>query len=372
MEKFSTLLESIYDCAAGTGDWDALTAEIAARLDADLCNIFTPFVTDAVNGIWHAHGIGLDTWLDYVAAPGLSKDLSYLRYLYAEGSAFAEAHLMDGQARLRAGFSQDFWLPQGIHSAFAAVLCTPDDCGMPLVAMGLYRGNDRRAFTNEETGHIKRITPHLARALRLRHRARALQVKAELGAQAIDALGFPLLIVDAKGKLFHLNPGAKRLLDGGSCGLTMTAGRVCIGSQADACKLSKLLQAATGKPVIGGAMSLSGTNGAAAKQLFVAPLPATSPLSGERQVPLALLLVVEPERSMTPLSLIGSLYGLTPAESRLAATLLEGKTPEEHAETAKVSINTVRTQLRSLLAKTGTRRQSELVGLLGRVPPLAY
>ncbi len=67
---------------------------------------------------------------------------------------------------------------------------------------------------------------------------------------------------------------------------------------------------------------------------------------------------------------LAQLYGLTPAEGRLAAVLLAGKTPGEHATAAGVSIASVRTQLHVALAKTGTRRQAELVCLLANIPHL--
>jgi len=68
--------------------------------------------------------------------------------------------------------------------------------------------------------------------------------------------------------------------------------------------------------------------------------------------------------------MLSVLFGLSPAEARLARGLLMGRTPEEHAQHANVRIATVRTQLHSIYSKTATRRQAELVALLARVPAL--
>jgi DNA-binding CsgD family transcriptional regulator len=57
------------------------------------------------------------------------------------------------------------------------------------------------------------------------------------------------------------------------------------------------------------------------------------------------------------------LFGLTPAEARVACRLV-GETVDEVAEALGVGVATVRTHVQHLLAKTGTRRQSELVRLL--------
>lgn len=53
--------------------------------------------------------------------------------------------------------------------------------------------------------------------------------------------------------------------------------------------------------------------------------------------------------------------GLTPAELGVLTLLLDGETPSEIAATRGVAISTVRTQLKRLFAKTGTRRQADLV-----------
>lgn len=58
------------------------------------------------------------------------------------------------------------------------------------------------------------------------------------------------------------------------------------------------------------------------------------------------------------------LWAFTRAEADLAQRLAEGRSLSESAELAGVSINTVRTQLRGLLGKTGARRQSDLVRML--------
>ncbi|MBI1210704.1 MAG: hypothetical protein GC190_04530 [Alphaproteobacteria bacterium] len=61
-------------------------------------------------------------------------------------------------------------------------------------------------------------------------------------------------------------------------------------------------------------------------------------------------------------------YGLTPAEARLAAFLLDGGTTAGYAAERGLSLHTVRNQLRSIYAKTNTNRQVSLLQLLLRAP----
>jgi DNA-binding CsgD family transcriptional regulator len=60
------------------------------------------------------------------------------------------------------------------------------------------------------------------------------------------------------------------------------------------------------------------------------------------------------------------MFGLTAAETRLAASIAQGTAPTDLARQLQISRTTVRSQLASIFAKTHTRRQAELVALLAR------
>lgn len=65
-----------------------------------------------------------------------------------------------------------------------------------------------------------------------------------------------------------------------------------------------------------------------------------------------------------PFQNLGLLYGLTPAESRLAWLLVGDRSLAEAADQLGITQNTARTVLKRILAKTGTKRQASLVRLL--------
>ena len=62
-----------------------------------------------------------------------------------------------------------------------------------------------------------------------------------------------------------------------------------------------------------------------------------------------------------PPGLLKQLFGLSPAESRLAAALCVGSTLNEYAAQAGVAIGTARYQLKQVMAKTQVSKQSQLV-----------
>ncbi|QXX76495.1 hypothetical protein MHY1_p00017 (plasmid) [Methylovirgula sp. HY1] len=64
---------------------------------------------------------------------------------------------------------------------------------------------------------------------------------------------------------------------------------------------------------------------------------------------------------------IARIFRLTTAEARIAARVATGMTLENAAVELGITKETARNQLKSVFAKTGTHRQSELVALLARL-----
>ncbi|AWN44586.1 LuxR family transcriptional regulator [Methylobacterium durans] len=87
--------------------------------------------------------------------------------------------------------------------------------------------------------------------------------------------------------------------------------------------------------------------------------------------PHTLLVLVDLEGAPTAnRAALERVFGLTPAEGRLAALLAAGATTAEAAEAQGLSVATIRAQLGSIFAKTHTRRQAELVMLIMRLSAL--
>ena len=68
-----------------------------------------------------------------------------------------------------------------------------------------------------------------------------------------------------------------------------------------------------------------------------------------------------------PVELVQSLFDLTAAEARVARSLTMGQTVEEIASEKGVSPHTVRTQVRGVMEKTGSKRQADVIALLGGI-----
>jgi DNA-binding CsgD family transcriptional regulator len=177
--------------------------------------------------------------------------------------------------------------------------------------------------------------------------------------QILDSLALGVLIVDAARRVIFANHRAERVLRRGDV-LTVSHGRLRAADPQGRAELERLIEAVVA--------SEAGTEGVLALQrpsgepvfLLVRPL-------GE-DAEETLLLISDSEISPEPRTDIGRLYGLTPAEGRLLDSLLRGRSLAEHARAEGTSVNTVKSQLRQIFAKTGYCRQAQLIGGLLKNP----
>ncbi len=176
-----------------------------------------------------------------------------------------------------------------------------------------------------------------------------------------------VLVADASGRVRFSNARAREALGQGASvrldnamltGATSSVGRAItdalINATADkprATRLSVVL--ANKRPV----------------HLFVAPLPVARDASPHASRSAMLVLGgTRFDDSLPSAQDLRQYFSLTPAESTVAHLLCAGFVPKDVARQLQVSIPTVRSHLRSLLSKTGTRRQTELIGLLSSLP----
>jgi DNA-binding CsgD family transcriptional regulator len=108
-------------------------------------------------------------------------------------------------------------------------------------------------------------------------------------------------------------------------------------------------------------------DGRVAIEMHVVPLQPHLAADVMRPQPMAMVLLRCPfYRSTWPRSAHRP-YDLTHAEMATLAAMIEGLTPGEHAERSGVRISTVRSQIKAILAKTGSRRIAEVVALFAAV-----
>ncbi|MCY4394868.1 MAG: LuxR C-terminal-related transcriptional regulator [Rhodospirillaceae bacterium] len=224
---------------------------------------------------------------------------------------------------------------------------------------------DGDGWAFDRIGFIRELLPHFRQYVIVRQAlvdARALAASA-VGLLGNDRLG--VIQLDRRGRVMAANDCAGKTL-GGRNGLRDEDGGLRASLPGEDVKLQKLLGAAL--PYLGGA-GASGSMLVSREEpqprLAVHVLPAREDETGPRGTRLgALVLVDDPARGDFDLERVGAALGLTPAESRIAVLLAQGRSIAEIAAGTGRSRTTVKWHIRNIYDKHGLSRQAQLAQLV--------
>ena len=219
---------------------------------------------------------------------------------------------------------------------------------------------------------IEALLPHIRQFVRVRQ---ALDKAGALGASMtalLDTSRIGVICLDRRGEIVEANDRARAILRHGD-GLSDRGGVLSAHVPADRARLERLVADAlpTAGAAVSGSMRL---HRAAVLQPFVVhvkPVGVRQMDFGARRVA-ALVLITEPGHvSHIDPALVAATLGLTPAESRIAAWVAEGRTVREIAVATGQTEGSVRWYLHQVYHKHGISGQADLVRLVLAVAALA-
>jgi DNA-binding CsgD family transcriptional regulator/GAF domain-containing protein len=257
----------------------------------------------------------------------------------------------------------------------------------PFVCMTTLERNEGRfivlaALRSQRAGHITDeqraifagLAPHVRTAVRTQL---ALQGHgAAVLAGAFENLSIPVFLAGRSGKVSMLTQAAEALLARGR-GLQIRAGQLRASQPDDTKALTDAIEAAAigyarpGPPILRTVIIHSPNDDAGPIVLDVFPLPSavrhhSFDISGS--VPCAVVVARgaaggDGRRA----AILTAVYGLTCAEADIARYIARGRTAEFIASSRGVAVGTVRAQIKTILAKVGVRRQTELAARLNQL-----
>lgn len=194
---------------------------------------------------------------------------------------------------------------------------------------------------------------------------------ADMGLLALDRLATAVIVVDADARVLHMNQAGGTLMAERD-GFAVDASHICRGAVAQETQaLHAAIHAQAGADHDAEAVTaVSLTRPSLRHPLLVVVAPlGPDPAGGTGSVA---LFVADPARPpLLDVEVIGQLYGLTAAESRLACALASGHDMADAAASLNITMESARTYLKRIFAKTNTRRQAELVRLILASPAMA-
>lgn len=365
------LVSSIYDAALDSALWPAFMERLASSLNAslgmlwmhDFRNGTASFESDggnvsAVKGLdataiarYTNYYVGRNVWV-----PNASQ--------LAEGSITVSSALYPDNLLKRTEFYSDFLRVNDLFYAVGSSIVKQDTRD---VKMSFARSECAGRYSDAELHLVRQLMPHLRNAVVLHRELHRLKVLSASATAALELVPLGVILLTRSGLLLHANRRAHQLVTRTAALLFGAGSTLQAASTSTTASLQQLIQDAVrtgaGKGLAhGGTLRLRSSSGREL-QVLVTPLPAESSLFGGDAV--AAIFCSEPDSVVNVLSrTLEIMYSMTPAEAHLTESLVYGQSLKQYAEVRGVSMNTVRTQLKAVAAKTGAKRQADLVRIV--------
>jgi DNA-binding CsgD family transcriptional regulator len=236
------------------------------------------------------------------------------------------------------------------------------------------RGERDAPFEPCDRHLVSTVVPHVRRALQIHRRLSAAQFEHTVAVEALDAVPCAVFLVNADARVLLANVRGRAMLAAND-GLSTERSRLSAWDPHETTRLRGLCAAVAGTrgdlpPHPGGVLALSRcVSEHPPLHVVVAAAPSAEPLGLSDERVTAVVFVSDPAEERAPSeALLRQAYGLTAAESQVAARIAVGRTLADIATERGSALETVRRQSKQILAKTGARHRGELVRMLCALP----
>jgi DNA-binding CsgD family transcriptional regulator len=365
-EAILRLIDSIYAAAGDPARWTEVLQRLALALGAAVGTMHhqdTSSMDSNFSSLWN---LGPEAIVPYTAYYGARNPLFTARpWVIKTGAVNTAQMLCPDQILIESEYYRDYLRTLDLRECIAATLRNE---GANSSNISIFRRTGGMPFGEEERKFLLTLVPHLQRAFQLHNRIQGLEQKGAAAADALEHLPVGLVMLSAEGKVLQVNETAAAVL-AGQKGLRVTSRGLVAEIPSENQRLQRLIRGAittgTGKGLdSGGAILIAPGGLKRSLQVLVVPLRTRAVQIG-KDVPVAVIFISDPDREpVSEACIFAELFGLTPAEARLARILAAGDSLKDAAEQLAVAESTVKSQLKSIFAKTDTSRQSQLVRLV--------
>lgn len=257
-----------------------------------------------------------------------------------------------------------FYRKRGVGWATGTLINVPSGDS---IVISVERAFEKGPIETSVVRAFDRLRPHLARGALLSSRLDL--ARAEAMTAALEQLGLPAAVLRRSGRVLAANSKLEGLIpsvfqdrsdrlhidfEGADSLLAISLDAIGQGQPAKSVSSIPVAAGEGRPPLIAHLIPIQG----AALDIF-----------SEAH---SLLIVTEVNPSAVPTAkVLEGLFDLSPAEARVARAVGNAQSVDAIAQAMNVSRETIRTQLKSVLTKTGLRRQTELINLIaGKIFPL--
>jgi DNA-binding CsgD family transcriptional regulator/PAS domain-containing protein len=363
-EMLSAIIGDIYDCVISPDGWSAVMVRITEAMDAAYSTIALSSTTDN-----HGRFAAQSPW-DPVQMRRLQEEYSFddIPGLRAAVGGDVDVPVptlsIMREADLQATPFYLHWAaPQQLREAcMIKFVHTPDRIGL----LGCTTRATRDAIGAEEGAFLRLLSPHLRRASMIGDLLDHARVTARLYREALDVLTTAVVLTGSDGAILYANGAAETMFSAGGP-IAARSGMLHANNVVSGRALLEAIARAAEEDVSLGGRGIGLPVAGALEPpavAYVLPLSGGTARAAFRPACAAIFVSTTISASPLPEAVLTTLFDLTQAEARVLLRIGGGATSAETAAALGVSENTLKTHLGRIYAKTGTKRQADLVGLL--------
>jgi DNA-binding CsgD family transcriptional regulator/PAS domain-containing protein len=258
-------------------------------------------------------------------------------------------------------YAIEFAVPMGIRDSIAFTIArTPTMIG----SISFNRREPAEPFGEREIEWLRLIAPHVRRAVTISDLFGMKAVEAATFGSVLDTFPFGILLVDRELAVVHANAAAAEMLNRREP-IRSEKGRVALTDRTTQGALERAVQQAGDAAGLGGkGIGIPASGKGKPSVVHVLPLRRTQIGRGLGSRAIAALFVAPAALpSRMPADALAAIYDLTPAETNIFELIAAGRSPAEIADKLGIAPSTVKSHVLHLFAKTGCRRQANLVKL---------
>ena len=360
------LIETIYAAVQQPSLWPLVLEGVAEAVHGESTSLFARFPEEHLFSMARTDPGAWDAYATYYSTVNVL--MQRCDEAFPDG-AVRYAHLAISDAQLeRSEFYNDFFKPNDMHYSLGLKVPLGN---LPAAYITCQRPQKKGPFGEREGLVYETLLPHLQRALTLYLQFTQMQS---------SVLGLETALDSLEHAVFGLNRDKRVILSNGQAEaicLSKDAICLCNGTLSSVFfEQNRRLQLALSDAVdaksvtgIPSGTSLLIDRKSRKNPLRVMVTPFLSSLPGTSAQLAALVFVSDPaSRPQSRGTTLRALYALSPTEARVADSLLQGLAVREVANELGLTLETARFHTKRVLAKTGTRRQTELMRLMLSLP----
>ena len=359
----SELIERIYDTAITPRDWESVIDAVAAHFNSQGGGFFVHSedpaarlyqmtgVIDASQMSFYDRNIAVQNpWYQVPGLMGLGRILT---------DVSLETYYKSADAFTRTRFYQDWTRPLGMRHTIGGTLL--DEAGSHL-NFTLFREAVAGPYDLREVEEFRMLSRHLAKAVQLGRKIDFQRCAREWSEAALDQLDVAVFIVNAAGRILHLNQRAETLIRIDARSGLETRGSVLAASDhANHEMLVGLLK----KLDQDGGHSTQALPNTTLTLFLTARAYSSLPLLPASRL-ITLFAIDMHSAPATSTERLRALWPLSNKEAGFATLLLQGLGVKEIGVQLGLTVETARWYCKEIMRKVGVKRQSQLVSRLLR------